>query len=351
MTPSPARRPVVTSANRWTTASSGRTLPVVPAAAPTPRATSFAYVVLAHTDPRRVLAAVQRIQELSPGARVLVRHTRGSGFLPARELAAAGAQELHSRLRVGWGTWSLTAAVLEALRTAEERWQPRATVVVSGQDHPVRDLRRWEEGILERGTDALLRPDPRDYVERYRDCWHEVPGGELLPPRWVGSVARLSERAGDLVGGPRLRLAGGRTLVLGHRRGPGCPAAPEGMVYRKGSLWMTLSARAVQHLLAAEQDRAVQRYFASTLVPDESFAHSVLGALPGLLVEAGPTSWPFFPPGGGAHPRSVVLSDLEAVRDSGAAFTRKVVSPVSDAFVHAVDALVDADRAAAGCPG
>ncbi|WP_432492262.1 hypothetical protein [Kineococcus gypseus] len=310
------------------------------------RPAPFAYVLMAHTDPARVLAAVRRTRSLSPSAGVLVRHTRGPGFLREEDLAALGAAQLHSRVRVRWGTWSLVAAVLEALGEAERRWQPAATVVVSGQDHPVLDLSAWEERLRAAGTDALLRPDPREYPERYASCWHPVPGTGAAPPCWCRAAARASDVLAGRAGRGPLQFAGERTLLLRHARTGGAPPVPPGLRYRKGSLWATLSARAVERVLAAARDEPLRRFFASTLLPDESFVHTVLRAQADLRVVDGPTTLPFFPPGGASHPRSVVLADLDAVRRSGAAFTRKVVSPDSDAFVRAVDALVDRERSA-----
>jgi len=307
-----------------------------------PRRTAFAYVLLCHVDAEAVLRRVRRIKELSPTAHVLVRHAQGPGFLDEVHAAAAGAEVLVSRTRIRWGTGSTVTAVLEALREAEQRWQPAVTVVLSGQDHPVRDLRSWEEELLREGTDALLRADPRDYPDRYRACWHALPewAGRFRP--LLAAAARATRRD------PVHRLlhvqeAGGRTWVLAHHRRDRPPVP-----YRKGSLWMTVSHRAVARLLAV--DARTARWFATTLLPDEAFVHSVLGATPGLRVVDAPTTASFFPAEGGPHPRAVRLADLPAVRAGGAAFTRKVVPDVSDEFVRHIDALVDTERAAGSTP-
>jgi len=306
------------------------------------RSPAFAYVLLCHVDPEAVLRTVRRIRELSPTAHVLVRHAQGPGFLDEVHAAAAGAEVLVSRTRIRWGTSSTVTAVLEALAEAERRWRPAFTVVLSGQDHPVRDLRAWEEELRSAGTDALLRADPRDYPDRWGARWSALP-------EWAGGLRPLlvaaarATRADPVRRWVHVQEAGERTwmLALHRRRRPPLP-------YRKGSLWTTLSHRAVARLLAV--DARTLRWFTTTLLPDEAFAHSVLAATPGLALVDAPTTASFFPAEGGPHPRAVGLADLPAVRASGAAFTRKVVAEVSDEFVHHVDALVDADRAAAGAP-
>jgi len=307
-----------------------------------PRGRAFAYVLLSHVDPEAVLRTVRRIKELSPDAHVLVRHAQGPGFLDEVHAAAAGAEVLVSRTRIRWGTASTVTAVLEALGEAERRWRPAVTVVLSGQDHPVRDLRAWEEELLRERTDALLRADPRDYPDRWRARWHALPEWARLFRPVLVAAARATRRD------PVRRLvhvqeAGERTWMLAHRRRSRPP-----LPYRKGSLWMTVSHRAVARLLAV--DERTTRWFATTLLPDEAFVHSVLGATPGLRIVDAPTTASFFPPDGGPHPRAVRLADLPAVRASGAAFSRKVVADVSDEFVRHVDALVDAGRAATSVP-
>ena len=307
-----------------------------------PRDGTFANVLLCHVDPEAVLRSVRRIKELSPAAHVLVRHAQGPGFLDEVQAGAAGAEVLVSRTPIRWGTASTVTAVLEALAEAERRWRPSHTVVVSGQDHPVRDLRAWEDGVLRTQADALLREDPRRYDERHRFCWHALPEGA---GRWrplLAAAARATRR--DPVHGVvHVQEAGGRTWVLAHAR-RSRPPVP----YRKGSLWMTLSHRAVTALLTV--DDRTRRFFATTIIPDEAFAHSVLRATPGLRVVDGMTSAAFFPPEGGPHPRTVVAEDVPTVLAGGAAFARKVVAGASDEFVRLVDAAVDAERGPAVGP-
>ncbi|WP_369052521.1 hypothetical protein [Kineococcus terrestris] len=302
---------------------------------------AFAYVLMSHVDADLVLRTARRVRELSPGAHVLVRHSR-PGFLDPREAAAAGAQVLRSRTAIRWGTWSTVAAVLEALAEAERRFSPSHTVLLSGQDHPVRDLAAWERSLT--GVDALLNPDPREHRDRWERSWHRLPGGRLLPARLAGPVAAASRGVGGLVpGAPDVRLAGGRTWLVSRPRAD-APPVP----YRKGSLWTVLSRRAVARLLRTTHERPdVVRFFASTLLPDEAYVHSVLAAHPDLRVVHGPTTLALFAERA-PHPGVLHLEDLPLARASGAAFARKVVRDVSDAFVVAADAAVDADRAGTG---
>ena len=166
-----------------------------------------------------------------------------------------------------------------------------------------------------------------------------MPEKESAATALLRSPAHL-ERLGGWE--PALHRAGGRTWMVSHPRHEAPP-----LPYRKGSFWATLSRGAVATLLAAGQDDALRGFFASTLLPDESFAHSVLHAAPHLRVAAAPTSYTAFVDGDLAHPRPLDVGDVPAARASGAPFARKVVRGPGDAFARAVDELVDAERSAA----
>jgi hypothetical protein len=294
--------------------------------------TGFTYLLMSHGDPAGVASRVARIRDLSPTATVAVRWTR-PGLLDATTLLHAGALPLPDDVRIRWGDWSLTRATLRALRTLREQVAPDVTVILSGQDHPVRDLAAWEREVTASGTDALLHADERDHSHRWRRCWHTLPEPALVV---AGPLGRAAERLRLPVG---IGRAGERTPVLHHARRAISPPVP----YRKGSFWTTLSRDAVGALLAAADDPRLGGFFRTTLLPDEAFAHSVLAATPGLRTTAGRTSFTVFDRAADEHPRGLGPDDVAAARASGAPFARKV-SGADGAFARTADAVVDAER-------
>ncbi|MEZ0165258.1 hypothetical protein AB2L27_10860 [Kineococcus sp. LSe6-4] len=287
-----------------------------------------AYVVMAHTGPAEVAARVRRLRELAPHSHVLVRSA--GALLSDADAAALGVAVLRSDIAVRWGDWSLTAAAVQALTTAQRRWDPDHVVLVSGQDHPVTDLTAWEAGLV--GVDAVLRRDPRDHSARWRGCWHALPAQDGLGPVWSG-LAGLSRRLRLPAGVSR---AGERTWVAHHPRRGGSPVP-----YVKGSFWCVLSRAAVSAVVEAAADPAVGGWFATTLLPDEAFVHSVLAARPDLRTVAGATSFTVFPTAADAHPRVLGVADVDAALADGAPFARKVAGVESE-FTRRVDAAVDA---------
>ena len=303
--------------------------------------TGFAYVVMANARPSDVLGHVRRIRRLSPAAHVLLRSAAGSPVGTAvvdAEAVAVGATPFRSRIQVRWGDWSLTDAAVEALAEARRRWDPDHLVLVSGEDHPVRDLQRWEGDLTASGVDAVLRPDARDYGYRWQRCWHPVPAATSGAGPVLRPLARAAHRFHSPVG---LDEAGGRHWMWHHAR-----RTPPVLPYAKGSFWCVLSRSAADVVLAAAARPEVSGFFGSTLLPDESFVHSVLRATD-LRIHDGPTSYTVFPAEDIAHARLLTAADVEDARRSGAPFARKVLSSAdgtTSTFAVAVDARVDGER-------
>jgi hypothetical protein len=94
-------------------------------------------------------------------------------------------------------------------------------------------------------------------------------------------------------------------------------------------------------VMAARPDLA--RYYASTLVPDESFLQTILGNQTDLRVAEQRLSFTRWAGSGAAHPKILRSEDIAAALDSGCAFARKFDIDID---ATALDALDRATRAA-----
>jgi len=107
---------------------------------------------------------------------VLIRHDR-PGLVDLKAERDPHVTVLESRIHVAWSGWSMTEAMLEALRVA--RAVPGCThiVLISGQDYPVRNLAAWEAEVVASGVDTWLAPvEPAErHVIRY--VWREPSPG------------------------------------------------------------------------------------------------------------------------------------------------------------------------------
>ena len=311
-------------------------------------APAFCYVVVAH-ESSGTERLVRRIRALSPGAAVLVRFDDPDAF-DAAALRRAGAIPFVSRVRVRWGTWSLTEAMLEALGQAQAMTGAGHYVLISGQDYPIRDLRRWEARIAAARLDALLEPIA-DHPQDWRFRWHAV---DVTRPRHPGAY-RLVRHAGWRLGTvtrpvvqilPRF-TATDRHWLIGLARPWARP--PRGLRVTKCSQWMTLSDRALSRVLARHQaDPSSANFFRTVRISDESYVQSLLHAEPGLRIRHGETTLKRFPPGR-ASPRWLDVDTLRELADgSDAPFARKVAPDAGPELFAAADALAAAESAAVG---
>jgi hypothetical protein len=184
-------------------------------------------------------------------------------------------------------------------------------------------------------------PLQADEVRRYRDAWHVFARPtRALPARVGDAVARRAAAWAAAGRYPALMDFYGRGYALAWRRREF--PIPE-WVLHKGHQWMTLGPEAARALVEAPAE--VVGHFRRTLIPDESFALTVLRNQPSLRLAPGLTSyapWERFD-----RPPPLVLrdEDLDRVRASGAPFARKIGDGELAAVTESLDRLVAAEAA------
>lgn len=298
----------------------------------------FCYVVMGHTDPEGVARSLRAIRRLSPDAALVLRHSVPD-LVGDDVLAEVGATRWVSEQQVVWGDWSMTCAVLEVLAHVRDAVDADHVVLVSGQDHPVRHLAAWERQVRESGADALLDvfpPMPDDWAYRWWPV--TVPS---VGPRLARRVVKAGWRRLAGPARPAVMFYRGRRdprWTLGVRRPELLRGEPPTPVL-KGSLWMTLSRRALVSALARhEVDGQARAFFERVRIPDESYLQSLLLADPDLRIVDCPTSYARF-----AYdewsPRWLDLAELARAAQTPAAFARKVPAGCDQAVVDEMERL------------
>ena len=278
-----------------------------------------AYLVLSHRNPEQVLRLVRALRE-GPAAEVLVRHDQRRSRLAAAEVEAAGAELIEDGIKVEWASWSHVEVMLAALRRAAAL-APDWTLVLSGQDYPLRPMAEIEAALAASDADAMLgslreietkRPAGDDEFF-LRVAYRHYRRPRCLPhlPRMLRPLIYVRDLP-PLVGVRRLAL-------------------PDLRLYSSAD-WLTLGNRGLESVLAAGEDRALRRAFRRVAVPSESFFASVLLNDPELRIERDHRRFLAFAGPGVPHPKTLTAADLEAALASGADFARK--------FDTAVDARV-----------
>jgi hypothetical protein len=323
------------------------------------------YVILCHDKAPQALRLARTIRRSSSHARVLLRHNRPTGYIDHRMAAEAGADLLVSGLATRWGDWSLVAAALEAFRYAFERHDPDWIVLISGQDYPIRDLEAWERELLDRDWDAIVPGEPLAYarfglrprseedglVMRYTHRWYRLPQLGMVPrmPRGLVRIVRAVwyryvYRLQAIVTLNELPRQNGWVVGVRRRRVPWTSDAPS----YKGEQWAALSRRAASLALDGPLAEHWQRYFATTLIPDEAYFPTLLASAPGVRVKRASISWlRWHDDVGKPHPVTIDRQILQEALDSGLPFARKFDEDAEPGLLDFVDSIVLNPRPAA----
>jgi hypothetical protein len=257
--------------------------------------TEFAAVVLAHADAdqfRRLVAALDDVpivlhcdSRTPPGVA-----TRMVAGLPSRVALA-------ERLPTTRASWSLVEAEVRALRHALRRTRARHIAVLSGTDYPLTSMPDLVDQLASWDGQSYFRNVPMPFLQ-----WN-------TPSHPDGGRWRVEHRFWHRRG----QVVFLRDVPL---RWPVRRRVPAELELRASSQWKIYARRHVEFLLRLVDTRPdLVRFWRSTLVPDESFAASMLGsralagadAMPPCPAQAWYVAWPE----SGSHPRWLGSPDFD----------------------------------------
>jgi len=302
------------------------------------RLVSVAYVVISHRNPEQVLRLARTLRAGSPDAPLLIHHDDRQSQLDVAALAGLGGVQLvRSPTPVAWGWASHLDTLLRCFACAL-KWVPFDWLtVLSGQDYPIRPLAEIERDLLDSPYDGYvegIEVDPprwtrreldefsRRYFYRYRSIRN--PGAVL---RRAIAAARPALLVRDMPWG----------VVLGRRcAAPFSPALP----CRRGVDWLSLSRRSVEVVVNAAQTRPeLLRHYRRTVLPTESFPHTVLHAEPALRLSSDTRRFTLWS-SRSAHPALLRVADLDRILSSGADFARKFDLTIDPIVMDELDRMV-----------
>lgn len=302
-----------------------------------------AYLVQSHRGVDQLDRLVGRLTELDPACVVHVSHDR-SGAPGAERLArhprtsvsldAGGRGRFHNV-----GRWlAAAAAVLPA--------DPDYVVTLSGQDYPVRPPAELH-AALAASPDGFLEHFPvfddrsswpvREGRTRYRFRWYDGPAVGPAAKRRLHALQAVN-RVQPLV---RVNVAYDRVRVA--RRGRGLPAD---LTCWGGSMFTSLSRRAVEHVLHVAQHRPdVMAWARSSLVIEEAFFQTILLSDGRFSFDPSSRRYYRFSAGNLGSPAVLGPADIPDAVASGCFFARKLDLETHPAALDAADAaLVAAPR-------
>jgi Core-2/I-Branching enzyme len=295
---------------------------------------TVAYIVISHRNPKQVLRLVRALRE-GPAARVLVRHDPRGERLPAEDLEAAGGEPVEDRFKSQWGGWSQLQLMLGCLREAMARHNPEWTLILSGQDYPLRPLAEIEADLEASAADARLgavraveerRPTAGEDEFFLRCRYRHYTRPRVIPGALPGALRPLA-------------YARELPPLIGVRR-----MDPPPLQLYASADWLTLARPAIKAVLDASENRRLMRHFRRVAVPSESFFASVLLGNLSLIVERDNRRFSAFVHGA-PHPETFTTSDFDRLMASGADFARKFDTALDS---HVLDLLDERRRPSRG---
>jgi hypothetical protein len=237
-------------------------------------------------------------------------------------------------------------ALLAAFTYIERHIEYSWLSLISGQDYPLRPLRAIEDELRRSTYDAYVRAAPvaegpyrMRYLMRYRRLprfayYYRMPRRLKTWFSWLrkelNSHQSLVRFEGAVRGTPlRLGLRTAQHPFVG------------GFVCYKGSDWFTLARLAVEHLIEFSRQRPdITDYYRETFMPSESYFQTVLWNSSELTVCDDNRRFIIWDAVKLAHPKTLTVADLGAIRIAGKDFGRKFDASVDSAVLDALDQFV-----------
>jgi Core-2/I-Branching enzyme len=304
----------------------------------------IAYLILAHHQPQQLGALIERLDD--GNARFFVHVDQKSDVLPFRNaVKTERAIFLDERLPIEWGGWNMVQATLDLLRSAHQQSPSTYYQLLSGNCYPIKSNQDIASKLssgnfnyitlneeMKRGSRFYNRLIYRqDILKRRRSL------AKLNIPRYLGRFITSVRRQ-------QARL-GGRTL-------------PVGMRPYKGGQWWCLTHDCARYVLdyAKANPRFVQ-FFRSTLIPDESFFHTIiansefahtLSPCVARDVTSGNHHVRWQKVGGANKPRVMKERDFDELMASEACFARKFSETKSAQLIKLLHERIG-DRGVSNC--
>lgn len=220
----------------------------------------IAYLILAHNTPRHLQRLVSALSTES--AVFFIHIDKKTSIREYSEIRGHNVRLIEQRIPVYWGDFSVVEATLVLIRAAlSEQQQFDRLVLLSGADYPVKSARFIEQYFFS-------HPE-REFIQLA-----EMPADHTGKP--ISRLTTFQTRARDAVVVQLLqKFLVRRALAPGKRD---YKAVLGGLDPYGGSGWWALTRQACEYILAfVRNEPRMVDFFKNTVIPDETFFHTILG--------------------------------------------------------------------------
>ncbi len=328
--------------------------------------TKVVYLIASHVNPRQIVRLVRTLRDGSPTASIVIHHDYSRSYLDPT--AFAGIDSVHiieDYISVRWGRFSQVAMVLHAFEWALSHLEFDWLVFISGQDYPIQPLSQIERFLETTPYDGFMRgvaleesipcgPDEcsigqvsgklcLDCVSRYYYQYYDLYS-HSLPPRLRRILKRVGRSLYRAQSPVQVRLIPYNVeprLVIGIRS-PVTPFTPDFKCY-KGSQWFTLNHSCIQYIRQFVRTHArFVRYYQRTLMPDESFFHTIILNHPAFKILNDNKRFVSWRDHTAPSPQVLRAQDFEHIIASNQHFARKFDVNVDAAVLGMLDEYINA---------
>lgn len=295
---------------------------------------SICYCILVHQDTELLRQLMAHVLE-DPRSVVVVhvdRKSRGLADRLSNAYKTCDRIQIHSRVKVSWGHYSMCQAMAACLKTGFARWP---------------SLNRF---VFLSGHHYLLAPavEINDFFERHRDA-EFVEQYCMFTQRWIiyGMYKRRYSYYWPL---PYMRglclhgVAWMNKLCRVKRK------IPNGDHPYSGSQWMSITNAAARILIESLDKPEISTFWSKSFIPDEMLFHTILGNSElRTKIEKRNLNYISWNPNG--TPRVLTIRDLDELhmaRESGCFFARKMDPATSRELCRKLDLELSLNVSTAG---
>jgi hypothetical protein len=331
--------------------------------------TKIVYLIASHKNPEQVYQLVKTIKNGSPNSTVVLHHDYHSTYLDVNLFSDFKfVHIIQSHEPMMWGDFSLVQMTLNSINWLVNNLTFDWLVFISGQDFPIRPLREIELFLENTEYDGFIRgvsledAVPCGPVEceidgqngkRCRNCFERYYYQYYLLPefcqRHLVDPGILKRLFGKFLSGFHsiqssirftvLPFYGSRKLKIGIRSSL-LPSNIKLTLY-KGSQWFTLNRKCVDYIHEYSANHpAVVAYFKRTIIPDETFFHTILYNCPHLKLCSNNQRYISWKNLSVPSPEILTLSDYNKIVSSNKHFARKFESKVDSTILVALEKLI-----------
>lgn len=293
---------------------------------------NLAYLILAHNNPNHLQKLIKALD--NPDVHFFVHIDRKKDILPFQnQISSNKVTFISERTTIFWGEFSIVQATIDLIRAALSKRKFDYLILISGSDYPLKNAQYIKEFFqINKGSQfitSVAMPNEKAGKGLNRLYEYQI----TFPSNHI--ILRAIKRIINFIINKILRWRRDYQKVLGDLK----PYA--------GSQWWALSGDACSYILNFIEKRPkVVSFFQNTLVPDESFFHTILGnshfqasIKPNLTF----TKW-----GNSVHPEYItveILQDFQGmdaisrntIAGYGEALFARKFAPDSDAVIKFID--------------